>query len=72
MATDLWTDRHPSVAHFREFFDSDDEVSRSFDVLARELLSTLNDGQELSACLRKLLEAKECAVRQVLIDGKER
>ena len=35
------------------------------------VLSQVGDGAELSAGLRKLLEAKDCFVRQALIDGRE-
>jgi hypothetical protein len=36
-----------------------------------ELLAHLGDGPELSAGLRKLLEAKDCFVRQALVDQRE-
>lgn len=69
-----WKERHPSVAHFRLLFAFDhlpehlQAVSGPFHSLAINLLSKLNDGPELSAGLRKLLEAKDCAVRQAVID----
>lgn len=37
--------------------------SRPFADLAAEMVDQLPDGAELTACLRKLLEAKDCAVR---------
>lgn len=41
------------------------EVSEPFSVLAHSLAEKL-DGPELTVCLRKLLEAKDCAVRAAL------
>lgn len=69
-----WKDRHPSVQHFEKLFDYDHlpenlaDISAHFAVLADALVGDVNvkDGPELSACLRKLLEAKDCAVRSVL------
>lgn len=42
------------------------KVSQPFAVLAAEMDETLPDGPEKSAGLRKLLEAKDCAVRAAL------
>ena len=44
-------------------------VSKPFCLLAREMASTLPGCAETSAGLRKLLEAKDCAVRAAL-EGK--
>lgn len=44
-------------------------ISRVAETAAFFLVDQLNDGPELSAGLRKLLEAKDCFVRQALIDG---
>lgn len=42
-------------------------VSQAFHTLAHELAADPNlDGPELTVCLRKLLEAKDCAVRAAL------
>lgn len=41
------------------------EISRPFDELARKMVDRL-DGLELTAGLRKLLEAKDCMVRAAL------
>jgi len=63
------TDRHPStVAVARHFaFDHLPEhlakVSRHFHDLAAKLLTELPDSTELTVVLRKLLEAKDSAVR---------
>lgn len=42
------------------------EVSAPICVLARQMAETLPEGPELSAGLRKLLEAKDCFVRAAL------
>ena len=42
------------------------EVSKAFGELAREIDETLPTNAEKTTCLRKLLEAKDCAVRAVL------
>jgi len=41
-------------------------VSEQFNVLACQIADTLPLGAETSTCLRKLLEAKDCAVRAAL------
>ena len=69
-----WNGRHPSVAHFGPHFEFAhlpahlQQVSQRFHELAGGLLDSLSDGPELSACLRKLVEAKDCAVRQAVQD----
>ena len=71
----LWSNRHPSVAHFEPLFRYEhlppalQPISSPFHGLAVGLLNDLADGPELSACLRKLVEAKDCAVRQVVLDN---
>lgn len=72
----LWENRHPSVRHFEPLFQSDHlpehlrVISVMFQHLALAMLDHLSDGPELSTALRKLVEAKDCAVRQAVIDGK--
>lgn len=39
------------------------EISRPFGILAEMICETLPDNPERSTALRKLLEAKDCAVR---------
>jgi hypothetical protein len=62
---------HPSIAHFLPLFgylhlpEHLQAVSKPFCDLAHDLAFRL-DGPEASACLRKLLEAKDCAVRAAL------
>lgn len=66
----LPTERHPATQQMLKHFDFEHlrsselkAVSRKFHGLAHELLPLLPDGPELTVCLRKLLEAKDCAVR---------
>lgn len=42
------------------------EISRSFGTLAKHLVATLPRNPERTVALRKLLEAKDCAVRAQL------
>lgn len=42
------------------------QVSRPFHALATRILELTNSGQEQDMALRKLLEAKDCAVRAKL------
>lgn len=46
-------------------------VSRPFAMLAHEIAGTLPDNPEKTVALRKLLEAKDCAVRAVLFKSSE-
>ncbi|WP_128818033.1 hypothetical protein [Streptomyces sp. S063] len=62
------TGRHPSTAQAVRGFAYDhlpkhlQEVSKPFHDLAETMLNRLPDDPELSAALRKLREAKDCAV----------
>lgn len=62
---------HPATAQVLRFFAYEHlpehlrDVSKPFCVLAHELASSLQ-GPELTVALRKLLEAKDCAVRAAL------
>jgi len=47
------------------------EFSMPFCVLAAQVVDMLPDNEERSACLRKLLEAKDCAVRSHLDDRQQ-
>lgn len=68
--------RHPGTAHFAPLFESAHlpphlrAVSAPFEALATEMLEALPDGPELSAGLRKLLEAKDCFVRAAVLKAK--
>lgn len=70
-----WSDRHASTKHILRFFTYNhlpeglvQNTSRKVTDLVEDLLEVLEDGPELSAGLRKLLEAKDCFVRQAAID----
>lgn len=64
--------RHASTAHFGQFFAYDHlreelrPISQASAELAQTMVDNLPDGPELSAGLRKLLEAKDCFVRAAL------
>lgn len=64
--------RHPGTAHLARFFEFEhlptqlQTVSRPCHDLAQDMLDALPDGPELTAGLRKLLEAKDCFVRAAL------
>jgi hypothetical protein len=58
-----------SAERLLQFFDYEhlppplQAVSKPFGDLARELVASLPDNPETTVALRKLLEAKDCAVR---------
>ena len=65
--------RHPGVAQIAQYFDYGHlplgplrGVSADCAELAESLIESLPDGPELTAGLRKLLEAKDCFVRAAL------
>jgi hypothetical protein len=65
--------RHPGVYSLLRWFDYEHlpehlrDVSGLFYALAHQLVaSPLPDGPELTTALRKLLEAKDCAVRAAI------
>lgn len=68
------TDRHPDTAAILRYFDPGHgrlaphlaAVSTLFHALAHELVTRVPEGTELRAGLRRLLEAKDCAVRAAL------
>lgn len=69
----VWANRHPSVAHFEPLFAFEhlpqplQDVSMEFALTAEKVLQLVPDGPELTAGLRKLLEAKDCVVRQMVL-----
>lgn len=69
-------DRHPATTQMLGLFDLDCSpehvrpVSGSCAELAREMVDTLPDGPELTSALRKLLEARDCFVRQAMLAAK--
>ena len=64
----MFEDRHPSTRHFIPLFSWEhlpphlQEISKQCEALFIFMVDHLNDGQELSAGLRKLREAKDCFV----------
>ena len=71
-------DRHHSVQHLVDLLEPNpnlpDPLHAVADVVAchrDKMLELLQDGPELAAGLRKLLEAKDCFVRQALLDRVE-
>lgn len=71
MDVDL-TDRHPGIQHlarqfgYRHLPDHLQPVSQRCHDTAMVMVAGLPDGPELTAGLRKLLEAKDCFVRAAL------
>lgn len=69
--------RHPATQHLLDQFAYEHlpahlaAVSKPLGDLARQLADKLDDGAEKSAGLRKLLEAKDCLVRQAVIDARQ-
>lgn len=70
-------DRHPATTQMLGLFDADylpehvHPVSGPCAELAREMVDALPDGPELTAALRKLLEARDCFVRQAILAAKD-
>lgn len=70
-----WINRHPSVTHFEPLFEYAHlpegkirNTSAFLSSLADTMVRELPDGPELSAGLRKLLEAKDCFVRAAVLE----
>lgn len=63
---------HPAIQHVLAYFKWDhlpahlQEVSRPFGELARQVAERAPQNQETTVALRKLLEAKDAAVRAAL------
>lgn len=68
-----WSRRHPSVAHFEKLFayqhlpPSLQAISQPFYELAIDMLTEMDDSPEMAAGLRKLVEAKDCMVRNMVL-----
>lgn len=65
--------RHPGTVHIAQFFSYEHlsredmrAISKACHDLAAFMVEALPDGPELTAGLRKLLEAKDCLVRAAL------
>lgn len=63
---------HPATASILQYFEYGHlpahlaKVSKPFCELAIDIANGLPENPETTVCLRKLLEAKDCAVRAVL------
>jgi hypothetical protein len=63
---------HPATADILRYFEYEhlpehlQAVSKPIGDLARQMAGTLPEGPEVTAGLRKLLEAKDCLVRAAL------
>lgn len=69
--------RHPGTEHLARMLDPNpnlpDHLRRIAEKCAElrdEILAECGDGPELTTGLRKLLEAKDCFVRQIVTDQK--
>lgn len=68
--------RHPATQHLLDLFAYDhlpphlQDVSKQLAEAAAYLTGLLGEGPELTTGLRKLLEAKDCFVRQAVIDAR--
>lgn len=67
--------RHPDTEPLLRWFDNEHlppgrarAMSGLLGAMATQVANALTDGPELSAGLRKLLEAKDCFVRQAIAD----
>jgi hypothetical protein len=69
--------RHQSTTHLLQFFEYEhlpqalQDVSAPCADLAEEMTASLLDGPELTAGLRKLLEAKDCFVRAAVSEMRD-
>ena len=65
-------DYHPAIQHVMRFFSYDhlpphlQEISKDFCDLADKMADRAPQSQETTVALRKLLEAKDAAVRAIL------
>lgn len=70
--------RHPAVQQIARWFEyghltgTPREISGQCSAFAEYMISKLPDGPELTAGLRKLLEAKDCFVRAEIAASEER
>ncbi|OZC50532.1 hypothetical protein [Rhodococcoides fascians] len=69
-------ERHPSTQHLLDLFAYEhlpehlQGLPARLSRMAHITADTLGDGPELTTGLRKLLEAKDCFVRQAVIDNR--
>lgn len=68
---------HPATENILQFFEFDHlpdhlkDVSRVFKAVAEGMVKQVGEGPETTVGLRKLLEAKDCFVRQAVISSKK-
>lgn len=66
---EVFAGRHPATTHLLKFLNYDglreslQPIGRSFYLLAHGLVMALPDDPELTAGLRKLMEARNCMIR---------
>jgi len=66
---------HPATENILPFFEYGhlplhlQDVSRMFHTMAYAMLKNVGEGPETTVGLRKLLEAKDCFVRQAIVNG---
>lgn len=76
ITVDVTANYHPSTKHLLDLFEYGhlpphlQSVSKPFSDLAHDLTDSLGNSPEVGAGLRKLLEAKDCFVRQAVIDAR--
>ncbi|GGG04284.1 hypothetical protein GCM10007304_18010 [Rhodococcoides trifolii] len=76
--TDPKSALHPATQHLIDLFEYQhlpphlQEVSKQLAEVAAYMSGALGSGPELTTGLRKLLEAKDCFVRQAVIDARTR
>lgn len=69
-----YSDRNLNTQHLLSLFEFKhlpphlQEISAPLNAIAHHMVDELDDGPELSAGLRKLVEAKDCFVRQAVQD----
>ena len=71
-------DRHPATQEKARWFDYEHlpseqrQVSVEFARLAQTMIARLKDGPQLTITLQRLIDAKDSAVRQSIVDEEER
>lgn len=72
----LGEERHPSTSHMVDMIAYNPQLNGASKVIASyfwemtcDLITILDDSPELTAGLRKLLEAKDCLIRASLIEN---
>lgn len=70
--TDIWADTSAQILRWFEYEHLPpylQDTSKLFEPLANALASTIQPGAERTIALRKLLEAKDAAVRATIVPG---